>query len=125
VELPELNAVFLDAAEEQGFMSEGLKAFVSKGGAIKDREDVPPDIRKAFPTAFDISPEGHVRMQAAFQRHTDNAVSKTINLSPGSSPDDVRRAYLLAHRLGCKGITVYRTGTRAGQVLTCKNTLYC
>ncbi len=125
VELPELNAVFLDAAEEQGFMSEGLKAFVSKGGAIKDREDVPPDIKKAFPTAFDISPEGHVRMQAAFQRHTDNAVSKTINLSPGSSPDDVRRAYLLAHRLGCKGITVYRTGTRAGQVLTCKNTLYC
>lgn len=125
VELPELNAVFLEAAEDQGFMSEGLKAFVSKGGAIKDREDVPPDIKKAFPTAFDISPEGHVRMQAAFQRHTDNAVSKTINLSPDSSPDDVRQAYLLAHRLGCKGITVYRTGTRAGQVLTCKNTLYC
>ncbi len=123
--LPEVNRVFFDIAKEEGFYSDALFDFISKGGDLKENRSVPEAVRKCFPTAFDISPEGHVRMQAAFQKHTDNAVSKTINLPASASPDDVREAYLLAYRLGCKGVTVYRSGTRAGQVLTCRDTLYC
>jgi ribonucleoside-diphosphate reductase alpha chain len=125
LELPELNALFKEVAEKEGFLSEDLMDFVSKGGLLKDRTDVPEEVKSIFVTAFEISPEDHIRMQAAFQKHTDNAVSKTINLPSEAAPEDVREAYLLAYKLGLKGVTVYRSGTRAGQVLTCKNTLYC
>ncbi|MBI5343785.1 MAG: ribonucleotide-diphosphate reductase subunit alpha, partial [Deltaproteobacteria bacterium] len=125
VEIEETNRLIEEAAREEGFYTPGLMDFIAKGGSIKEREDVPERVREIFATAFDISPDDHVRMQAAFQRYTDNAVSKTINLPHDSTPIDVRRAYNLAYRLGCKGITVYRTGTRAGQVLSCRNTLYC
>lgn len=124
-EIPELNPIVEDIAREEGFYSPDLINFIERGGDIRKRDDVPEDIKKIFVTAFEISPDDHIRMQAAFQKYTDNAVSKTINLGPESTSDDVRNAYLLAYKLGCKGITVYRTGTRQGQVLTCKNTLYC
>jgi ribonucleoside-diphosphate reductase alpha chain len=125
LELPELNPLLKEVAEEEGFFSEELMDYVSKGGSLNERTDVPEEVKKIFVTAFEISPENHIRMQAAFQKHTDNAVSKTINLPQGATPEDVRRAYLLAHELGCKGVTVYRSGTRPGQVLTCNSTLYC
>lgn len=125
VEIAEVNPIVADIAHEEGFYSAELMEFVSNGGDIKDRKDVPDKIMKVLATAFDISPEWHIRMQAAFQKHTDNAVSKTINLLPGSKPADVADAYLLAYRLGCKGVTVYRSGTRKGQVLTCASPLYC
>ncbi len=125
VEIPELNPVFIEVAEEEGFYSSELMDYVAGGGDIKKRKDVPDDIKALFVTAFDVSAEDHVRMQAAFQRYTDNAVSKTINLPPRAGPEDVRRAFLLAYRLGCKGVTVYRSGSRPHQVLSCKNTLYC
>jgi ribonucleoside-diphosphate reductase alpha chain len=125
LELPELNPLLKEVAEEEGFFSEELMDYVSKGGPLDERADVPEEVKKIFVTAFEISPENHIRMQAAFQKHTDNAVSKTINLPQGATPEDVRRAYLLAHELGCKGVTVYRSGTRPGQVLTCNSTLYC
>ncbi len=125
VQIPELNPLVREVATEEGCFSEDLIEFIRKGGDIKERADVPEKVRALFVTAFDIGPEEHIRMQAAFQKHTDNAVSKTINLAPGSSKDDVAKAYLLAYSLGCKGVTVYRSGTRAEQVLTCKSPLYC
>ena len=124
-ELPELNPLFGEISKEEGFFSKDLMKYVARGGNIKKRNDVPGKLKKIFSTSFDISPENHVRVQAAFQKHTDNAVSKTINLAQDSTEDDVRKAYLLAYESGCKGITVYRSGTRGKQVLSCRNTLYC
>jgi len=125
LQLPELNPLLPEVAREEGFYSEGLMEFVEKGGELIDRRDVPDRIKRVFITAYHIAPEDHIKMQAAFQRYTDNAVSKTINLPPEATPGDVKKAYLMAYKLGCKGITVYRSGTREEQVLTCKNTLYC
>jgi ribonucleoside-diphosphate reductase alpha chain len=121
----ELNRAFFDAAQARGFYSDELKEFILSGGSISERKEVPDDVKKLFVTAFDLRAVDHVRMQAEFQRHVDNAVSKTINLPAGAHVADVREAYLLAHRLGCKGITVYRSGTRACQTLGCTGSLYC
>ena len=115
--LVETNAQFEKVARERGFHSRELMMRIAKRGSIEGMREIPRDVREVFVTAMDISPEWHVRMQAAFQRHCDNAVSKTINLPKGATPEDVRRAYLLAHRLRCKGITVYRYGSKPEQVL--------
>lgn len=88
---------------------------VAKGESLRTMEEVPDDVRRVFVTTFDIAPQWHVRIQAAFQRHTDNAVSKTINFPPGATQDDVRKAFLLAYREGVKGITVFRSGSKQGQ----------
>ncbi len=123
--MQEVNAFFMERAEEGGFLSPGLVDYVREGGDIKKRDDVPLEVKRVFQSSADISPEGHIRMQAAFQRHTDNAVSKTINLPHSSALEDVEKAYMLAYRLGLKGVTVYRSGTRRGQVLSCSSPLYC
>ncbi|MBI4949276.1 MAG: adenosylcobalamin-dependent ribonucleoside-diphosphate reductase [Deltaproteobacteria bacterium] len=125
VQIPELNPLIEEVAREEGFYNEELMEFIKNGGDIKERVDVPAHIKYIFVTAYDLPPEAHIRMQAEFQGYTDNAVSKTINLPSSASPNDVKEAYLLAYRLGCKGVTVYRSGTRAGQVLTCNSPLYC
>jgi ribonucleoside-diphosphate reductase alpha chain len=123
--LPELYEPFLDAAHRRGFYSDDLLMRITAGESIRGLPGVPDDIKRLFVTAFDIAPEWHVRMQAAFQRHTDNAVSKTINLPPGATKDDVRKAFILAYREGVKGITVFRSGSRNQQVLACADPLYC
>ena len=125
LQLPELHPLLPEIAKEEGFYSDELMDYIAKGSSLNGRQDVPEHIKKFFITAFQIPPEGHVKMQAAFQKHTDNAVSKTINFPHDAKPADIKNAYLLAYQLGCKGITVYRSGTRAEQVLTCKSTLYC
>ncbi len=125
IELPDINPIFPEVARNEGFYSDELEDYVAKGGDISERGDVPEDIKKVFVTAFRIPTEWHVKMQAVFQEHTDNAVSKTVNLPPEATRKDVNKAFLLAYKLGCKGVTVYRSGTKPEQVLTCKNTLYC
>lgn len=117
-QLPEVNRTFASVAREEGFGSDELMTFLAEGGELGEREDVPQWAKNIFRTSHDIAPEWHVRMQAAFQRHTDNAVSKTINFRHDSTVDDIERAYMLAYREGCKGITVYRDGSRHLQVLS-------
>ncbi|KPJ61705.1 MAG: ribonucleotide-diphosphate reductase subunit alpha [Latescibacteria bacterium DG_63] len=116
--LPEVNRIFADVAEERGFYSEDLAREVAVKGSLKDIDAIPDDLKRIYVTAHDITPEWHVRMQAAFQKHTDNAVSKTINFNRDATVEDVQNAYMLAYRLQCKGVTIYRDGSREMQVLT-------
>ena len=109
---------FEKVAKERGFYSQGLLNYLADGGSLQDRDDVPDWAKKLFVTSSDISPEMHVRMQAVFQESVDSAISKTINFPNSASDDDVRSAYLLAWELSCKGITVYRAGSRDAEVLT-------
>jgi len=115
-ELPEINEVFKRELIKRGLFSEELVHEISKTGSITD-VDLPASLKRIFVTSLDVAPEIHVRMQAAFQRHADNAVSKTVNLSKDASMEDVRAIYLLAWRLKCKGITIYRYGSKPEQVL--------
>ncbi len=115
--LIEINPLFERIALREGFYTEELMKKISKRTSIQDLEEIPDKTRRLFVTAHDISAEWHVRMQAAFQRHTDNAVSKTINFPNWATPNDIDKAYWLAYKLGCKGITVYRHGSREVQVL--------
>ncbi|MCS7150765.1 MAG: TSCPD domain-containing protein, partial [Endomicrobia bacterium] len=116
-ELFEINPYFKQALIEEGLYSEDLIKEVVQKGSIKDIKGIPESLKKIFVTALDIPPEMHVRMQAAFQKYVDNAVSKTINLPNSATKEDIAKVYLLAYKLGCKGVTVYRDGSRAVQVL--------
>ncbi len=116
-ELVEANPLFERSARQDGFYSEELMRKIAKQGSLDNVPEVPERYRRLFVTAHDISPEWHVRTQAAFQHYTDNAVSKTVNLSREATEADVAEAYRLAYILGCKGVTVYRDGSREEQVL--------
>lgn len=116
--LTEVNPYFETVARAEGFFSEALMNDVAKRGSISDMSTIPLDVRKVFVTAHDVSPEWHVRMQAAFQKYTDNAVSKTVNLPRDATEADVRKVYDLAYSLGCKGVTIYRDGSKEHQVLS-------
>ncbi|MHA1865447.1 MAG: adenosylcobalamin-dependent ribonucleoside-diphosphate reductase [Candidatus Heimdallarchaeaceae archaeon] len=113
----EVNPLFERIAKEKGFYSGKLLEEIAKTGSIQKIKEIPKDIRRIFKTALDIKPEWHVKMQAAFQKHVDNAVSKTINLPNKATKNDVRKAFELAYKLKCKGITVYRYGCKPQQVL--------
>jgi ribonucleoside-diphosphate reductase alpha chain len=116
--LMEVNPHFESLAKERGFYSSRLMDKISREGSIRHFDEIPEDIRKIFVTAHDISPEWHIRMQAAFQKHTDNAVSKTVNLPQDTTTADALKIYNLAYELGCKGVTIYRDGSKKNQVLS-------
>jgi len=115
--MPDVNPDFVRMAREQGWYSEDLMERIATEGHIHF-EEVPEEVQRVFVTAHDITPEWHVRMQAAFQEHTDSAISKTTNFPTSASEEDVREIYELAFKLGAKGVTVYRDGSRPEQVLS-------
>ncbi|MBN1917875.1 MAG: vitamin B12-dependent ribonucleotide reductase [Verrucomicrobia bacterium] len=117
-ELIEVNPAFERVARQRGFFSDELMQRIAHEGSVAHIDEVPDEVRRVFATAHDISPEWHLRMQAAFQRYTDNAVSKTVNFPREATRDDVSRVFTLAHELGCKGVTIYRDGSREQQVLS-------
>jgi len=114
----EINPIFEKAARARGIYRREILAEIARWGSLQKIRGIPRDIKRVFVTAFDVEPEQHLRIQAAFQEHCDNSVSKTINLPAESTIDDVRNIYLAAHKLKCKGITIYRYGSRAEQVLS-------
>ncbi len=113
----ETNPLFEIIAKERGFYSAKLLEEISKTGSVQKIDGVPEDVKRLFVTALDIEPEWHVRMQAAFQKYTDNAVSKTVNLPNKARIEDIRKVFKLAWRLKCKGVTVFRYGSKPEQVL--------
>jgi ribonucleoside-diphosphate reductase alpha chain len=116
-EMVEVHRIFEEMARDGGFYSEELMKEIAKLGSIADLPEVPEEIKPLFATAHDVKPEWHVRMQSAFQKYTDNAVSKTVNFSHEAEIADVEQVYMLAYKTGCKGVTIYRDGSRDSQVL--------
>jgi ribonucleoside-diphosphate reductase alpha chain len=116
--LIEVNPLFEAIAKKRGFWSRELMERIAETGSIHGIDEIPEDVKAVFVTAHDITPEDHIRMQAAFQKCVDNAVSKTVNFPKEATRKDVEAVYLLAYQLGCKGVTVYRDGSREEQVLT-------
>lgn len=109
-----VNPIFEEVAKERGFYSDALMAKVAEHGTLHDIDDVPEDVKRVFVTAHEIAPDWHVRMQGAFQAGCDNCISKTINLPNSASVEDISNAYQQAYDLGCRGITVYRDGSKFG-----------
>ena len=116
--LIEVNPMFEEIAVKRGFYSQELMALIADHGSVAGIDEIPEDVQRVFVTAHDIEPLWHVKMQAAYQRHTDNAVSKTVNFANEATAEDVREVYDLAHELGVKGVTIYRDGSKENQVLS-------
>ncbi len=115
--LPEVHPIFEELAKKKGFYSAELMKLVSQGASIQDIREIPDEVRRIFVTSHDISPEWHIRMQAAFQEFTNNAVSKTVNFAHDAVVHDVEKVYKMAYESGCKGVTIYRDKSRSEQVL--------
>ena len=116
-EMLEVNPVLEEVLKKRELYSDELMRRIAEEGTIAHFEEIPEDIRRVFVSAHDISPSYHIKMQAAFQNHTDNAVSKTVNFPNSATVEEVAEVYKLAYRLGCKGVTIYRDGSRDSQVL--------
>ena len=114
----EVNPLFEEVARKRGFYSKEMIAQIAHSGSVKNIPGIPARLKRIFPTAFDVNPRQHLNIQAAFQKYSDNSVSKTINLPNEATVEDVRAIYSLAYRLKCKGITVYRYGSKEDQVLS-------
>ena len=117
-ELFEVNPIFEEIAVREGFYSKEVVRDIAHNGSVRGINEIPAKYRQIFETAHDITPRNHIDIQAAFQKHTNNAVSKTINFSHTATEEDVKEAFLLSYQLNCKGVTIYRDGCREGQVLS-------
>jgi ribonucleoside-diphosphate reductase alpha chain len=115
--LVEMHPLFEKVAKEGGFFSKALAEQGAETGSIREIKGIPHKVKRLFVTAHDVAPEWHVKIQAAFQKYTDNAVSKTVNFPHDATPEDVEKVYRLAYKSGCKGVTIYRYGSRDQQVL--------
>ncbi len=118
--LKEVNPYLRAELEKNNLWNQTLEDELLAKGKLQDIAGIPEGLKKLFVTALELTPEEHIQMQAAFQRYVNNAVSKTVNFPNSATEDDIRRVFLLAYELGCKGVTVYRDGSRAGQVLSIK-----
>jgi ribonucleoside-diphosphate reductase alpha chain len=116
--LVDVHPLFVERARREGWYSDELMQRVAGRGSVRGLDGVPEAVQRVFATAYDVDPDWHLRMQAAFQRHVHNAVSKTINFPRSATVEQVEQAYSEAYRLGCKGVTVYRDGSRDAQVLS-------
>ncbi|MCJ7615753.1 MAG: vitamin B12-dependent ribonucleotide reductase [Desulfobacterales bacterium] len=116
--LSEMHPIFIKKAKDEGFYSNEIAEEIARTGSVQHIDTVPDHIKKLFRTSHDISPEWHIKMQAAFQKYTDNAVSKTVNFSADATINDVEKVYSLAYKSGCKGVTIYRYGSRSGQAMS-------
>jgi ribonucleoside-diphosphate reductase alpha chain len=116
--LVDVHPLYVQAARDGGWYSEELMERVAERGSVRGMDEVPEDVQRLFVTAYDVAPKWHLRMQSTFQRHVHNAVSKTINFPRSATVEQVEEAYREAYRLGCKGVTVYRDGSRDEQVLS-------
>ena len=106
------DPLFVELGEKEGFMSQKLIQSLVEGASLQDQPDVPQRMKELFVTTFEISPVWHIKIQAAFQAYTDNAVSKTINFPRDATREEVKEAFLMAYRERCKGITIYRSGSK-------------
>jgi len=118
LEVLEVHPLFEELATARGLDVGELTGRIARRGSLRELKEVPRDIRRLFPTAFEVTARQHLRIQAAFQRFTDNSVSKTINLPPDATVEEVRDIFLTAHRWKCKGIAVYRYGSKRNEVLS-------
>lgn len=116
-QLLEVNPIFEKIAKARGFYNTNIMIEIARTGSLKGIPNIPEDIKRVFVTSLDIAPQWHVRMQASFQMYVDNAVSKTVNLPSNATIEDIRKIYMMAYELKCKGITVYRYGSKVRQVL--------
>jgi len=119
------DPLFLELGEKEGFLSPGLMKALSEGAMLRNLPEIPQAIKELFVTAFEIPPLWHIKIQAAFQEYADNAVSKTINFPRDATKDDVKEAFLMAYQERCKGITIYRSGSKPSQVLSCRAKEVC
>ncbi len=115
--LMEVNEAFRQVAIRRGFYSEALMEKIAEKGTLHGIPEIPKDVKEVFVTAHDVTPEWHIRMQAAFQKYTDNAVSKTVNFPNHATREEIEEVYLRAYETGCKGVTIYRDGSKGQQVL--------
>jgi ribonucleoside-diphosphate reductase alpha chain len=125
MELLMTDPLFIEMAERRGFLTRDLMKSLSDGERLQDLPQVPRDVKELFVTTFEIPPVWHIKTQAAFQRYTDNAVSKTINFPRDATKEEVREAFLMAYQERCKGITIYRSGSKTKQVLACGTKQVC
>jgi ribonucleoside-diphosphate reductase alpha chain len=119
------DPLFIELGEQKGFLNPELLKALSEGASLQDLPQVPKEVTELFITTFEIPPVWHVKIQAVFQEYTDNAVSKTINFPRDATKEEVRKAFLMAYQERCKGITIYRSGSKPSQVLACGTKQVC